>query len=113
MRIEEASARKQARIDSGKDKIIGVNINRLEREDPIEILNVDNAAVRHSQIMRLQETRERRDNAAVNKLLDLLTEAAKTGNGNLLALAVDAARQRATLGEISYALEKVYGRYKQ
>jgi len=112
MRIEEASARKQARIDSGKDKIIGVNINRLEREDPIEILNVDNAAVRHSQIMRLQETRERRDNAAVNKLLDLLTEAAKTGNGNLLALAVDAARQRATLGEISYALEKVYGRYK-
>jgi len=112
MRIEEASARKQARIDSGKDKIIGVNMNRLEKEDPIEILDVDNAAVRNSQIRRLQETRGKRDNNAVTKVLDLLTEAAKTGKGNLLSLSIDAARERATLGEISFALEKVYGRYK-
>jgi len=112
MRIEEASARKQARIDSGKDKIIGVNMNRLEREDPIEILDVDNAAVRHSQVLRLQETKKKRNNEAVKKVLDHLTKAAKTGEGNLLALSIDAARERATLGEISFALEKVYGRYK-
>jgi methylmalonyl-CoA mutase len=112
MRIEEASARKQARIDSGKDKIVGVNLNRLEKEDPIEILNVDNAAVRESQIVRLQLLRANRNNEDVQAALDALTKAAETGEGNLLALAIDAARKRASLGEISFALEKIYGRYK-
>ena len=112
MRIEEASARKQARIDSGKDKIIGVNHNRLEKEDPIEILNVDNAAVRESQVLRLKKLRENRDNNEVQAALDSLTTSAATGEGNLLALAIDAARKRASLGEISFALEKIYGRYK-
>jgi len=112
MRIEEASARKQARIDSGKDKIVGVNLNRLEKEDPIEILNVDNAAVRESQIVRLKLLRANRNNEDVQAALDALTKAAETGEGNLLALAIDAARKRASLGEISYALEKIYGRYK-
>jgi methylmalonyl-CoA mutase len=112
MRIEEASARKQAKIDSGKDKIIGVNIYRLEKEDPIEILEVDNTAVRESQVRRLEQLRAGRDNAEVEKALEALTTAAKTGEGNLLALSIDAARKRASLGEISYSLEKVYGRYK-
>ncbi|MDP4281609.1 MAG: methylmalonyl-CoA mutase [Bacteroidota bacterium] len=112
MRIEEASARKQARIDAGKDKIIGVNEYRLEKEDPIEILEVDNTAVRDAQIKRLQKLRSERDNQAVQQALDALTTAAETGKGNLLTLSVDAARKRASLGEISYALEKVYGRYK-
>lgn len=112
MRIEEASARKQARIDSGKDKIVGVNMNRLEKEDPIEILDVDNAAVRESQIQRLKVLRENRDQQEVNAALDALTQAAETGEGNLLALAIDAARKRASLGEISSALEKKFGRYK-
>ncbi len=112
MRIEEASARKQARIDSGKDHIVGVNINRLEKEDPIEILDVDNAAVRESQIARLEELRAGRNNTEVQEILDELTQAASSGEGNLLAIAVVAARKRASLGEISFALEKVYGRYK-
>jgi methylmalonyl-CoA mutase len=112
MRIEEASARKQARIDSGKDKIIGVNIYRLEKEDPIEILEVDNTAVRESQIRRLQQLKSDRNGEEVKKALDALTRAAETGEGNMLALSVDAARKRATLGEISFALEKIYGRYK-
>ncbi len=112
MRIEEASARKQARIDSGKDHIIGVNMNRLEKEDPIEILDVDNTAVRESQVARLRVLRANRNNAEVQQVLDQLTRSAETGEGNLLAIAVDAARKRASLGEISYALEKVYGRYK-
>ncbi len=112
MRIEEASARKQARIDSGKDKIVGVNLCRLEKEDPIEILDVDNAAVRESQITRLNHIKLTRDNEAVQKSLEALTNAASSGTENLLALAIDAARKRATLGEISYALEKIYGRYK-
>jgi len=112
MRIEEASARKQARIDSGKDKIIGVNICKLDKEDPIEILEVDNTAVRESQILRLQQLKAGRSQPEVDKALEALTEAAGSGEGNLLALSVDAARKRATLGEISYALEKVYGRYK-
>jgi methylmalonyl-CoA mutase len=112
MRIEEASARKQARIDSGKDKIIGVNVNRLEKEDPIEILEVNNSAVREQQIRRLRELRAGRNNEEVQKALEALTNAARTGEGNLLALSVDAARKRASLGEISYSLEKVYGRYK-
>jgi methylmalonyl-CoA mutase len=112
MRIEEASARKQARIDSGKDKIIGVNVFRLEKEDPIEILEVDNSAVRESQIKRLQKLKKERNPEEVQKALDALTVAAETGEGNLLALSIDVARKRATLGEISFALEKVYGRYK-
>jgi methylmalonyl-CoA mutase len=112
MRIEEASARKQARIDSGKDKIIGVNVFRLDKEDPIEILEVDNSAVRESQIVRLQKLKNERNQEEVQKALDALTLSAETGEGNLLALAIDAARKRATLGEISFALEKVYGRYK-
>ncbi len=112
MRIEEASARKQARIDSGKDKIIGVNMNRLEKEDPIEILDVDNAAVRESQVARLKYLRENRNDAEVRASLEALTSAAASGEGNLLELSIDAARKRASLGEISYALEKIYGRYK-
>ncbi len=112
MRIEEASARKQARIDSGKDKIVGVNMNRLTKEDPIEILNVDNAAVRESQVLRLQYLRANRNNDEVQAALEALTTSASSGEGNLLALAIDAARKRASLGEISYALEKIYGRYK-
>jgi methylmalonyl-CoA mutase len=112
MRIEEASARKQARIDSGKDKIIGVNVFRLDKEDPIEILEVDNSAVRESQIVRLQKLKKERNTEEVQKALEVLTTSAETGEGNLLAFTVDAARKRATLGEISFALEKVYGRYK-
>lgn len=112
MRIEEAAARKQARIDSGKDTIVGVNKYRLEKEAPIETLEVDNTAVRLSQIKRLEQLRANRDNEEVNKALDALTKAAETGQGNLLELSIDAARKRASLGEISYALERVYGRYK-
>jgi methylmalonyl-CoA mutase len=112
MHIEEASARKQARIDSGKDQIIGVNVYRLHKEAPIEILEVDNSAVRESQILRLRQLKEHRDNKAVQESLNALTRAAESGEGNLLDLSIDAARKRATLGEISEALEKVYGRYK-
>jgi methylmalonyl-CoA mutase len=112
MRIEEASARKQARIDAGKDRIVGVNFNRLEKEDPIDILDVDNAAVREAQIQRLKQLRTGRNAAEVEAALAALTRSAETGEGNLLALAIDAARKRASLGEISFALEKVYGRYK-
>ncbi len=112
MRIEEASARKQARIDTGKDKIIGVNMNRLDKEDPIETLEVDNTAVRESQVKRLAQLKSERNNDEVQKSLEALTQAAETGTGNLLALSIDAARKRATLGEISSALEKIYGRYK-
>lgn len=112
MRIEEAAARKQGRIDSGRDTIVGVNKYRLEKEDPIEILEVDNTAVRESQIKRLQQVRASRDNAAVQAALNAITEAAASGKGNLLALSVDAAQKRATLGEISDAIEKVSGRYK-
>lgn len=112
MRIEEAAARKQARIDSGKDRILGVNLNRLAMEDPIEILEVDNTAVRESQIRRLAQLKADRNNEEVREVLDELTRVAETGEGNLLALSVDAARKRATLGEISFALEKIYGRYK-
>ncbi|BCY28492.1 methylmalonyl-CoA mutase [Flavobacterium okayamense] len=112
LRIEEAAARKQARIDSGQDIIVGVNKYRLEKEDPLHILEVDNQTVRKQQIERLDQIKATRDNAKVAECLDKLTECAKTGNGNLLDLAVDAARNRATLGEISDALETVFGRYK-
>ena len=112
LRIEEAAARKQARIDSGQDVIVGVNKYRLEKEDPLHILDVDNQKVRKQQIEQLENIKASRDNAKVKECLNKLTESAKTGEGNLLALAVDAARHRATLGEISDALETVYGRYK-
>ena len=112
MRIEEASARRQARIDSGKDIIVGVNKYRRKKEDPIETLDIDNTAVRSSQIRRLEQLRANRNNEEVQAALDALTRAAETNEGNLLALAIDAARKRASLGEISTALEKVYGRYK-
>ncbi len=112
MRIEEAAARKQARIDSGKDIIVGLNKYRLEKEDPIEILDVDNTAVRESQIRRLKELRSNRDEAKVKEALTAITRCAETGEGNLLELSVEAARLRATLGEISDACEKVAGRYK-
>ena len=112
MRIEEAAARTQARIDSGSQIIVGVNKYRLEQEDPIDILEVDNTAVRKQQIERLQQLKANRDNAAVKKALDAITECVKTGKGNLLELAVEAARVRATLGEISDACEVIVGRYK-
>ena len=112
LRIEEAAARKQARIDSGVETIIGVNRYRLEKEAPIDILAVDNTAVRESQVKRLQELRANRDNAAVEKALNAITECVRTGEGNLLALAVEAAKVRASLGEISDACEKIVGRYK-
>ena len=112
MRIEEAAARKQARIDSGRDIIVGVNKYRLDKEDPIEILDVDNTAVRESQIRRLKELRSNRDEAKVKAALEAITRCAETGQGNILELSVEAARLRATLGEISDACEKVAGRYK-
>ena len=112
LRIEEAAARKQARIDSGVETIIGVNEYRLEKEAPIDILAVDNTAVRESQVKRLQELRANRDNEAVAKALEAITECVRTGEGNLLALAVEAAKVRASLGEISDACEKIVGRYK-
>ena len=112
MRIEEAAARKQARIDANKDTIVGVNKFRLEQEDPIEILEVDNTAVREAQIRRLAELRANRDNAAVQSILNKITEAARSGKGNLLELSVEAAKLRASLGEISDAIESVSGRYK-
>ncbi|MDD3893383.1 MAG: methylmalonyl-CoA mutase, partial [Bacteroidales bacterium] len=112
MRIEEASARKQARIDSGKDSIVGINKYRLEKEDPIDILDVDNTAVRDSQLRRLKEIKANRDEAKVQASLEAITHCAKTGEGNILELSVEAARLRATLGEISDACEKVAGRYK-
>ncbi len=112
MRIEEAAAKKQAKIDSGKDVIVGVNKYQLKEEDPLHILDVDNEAVRKSQIKRLHNLKENRNNTDVQKTLTDITEAAKTGNKNLLFLAVKAARSRATLGEISNALEVVYGRHK-
>ncbi|MBE9509490.1 MAG: methylmalonyl-CoA mutase, partial [Bacteroidetes bacterium] len=112
MRIEEAAARKQARIDAGKDVIVGVNKYRLDKEDPIEILEVDNASVRKSQINRLRELKENRDEAEVIKALDAITASCNSGKANLLELSVDAAKKRATLGEISMAIEKAAGRYK-
>ena len=112
MRIEEASARKQSRIDSNVDTIVGINKYRLDHEDPIETLEVDNTAVRKAQIERLAKLRAERNNEDVQAALEALTECAKSGKGNLLELSIDAARKRASLGEISYALEKVYGRYK-
>ncbi len=112
MRIEEAAAKKQAKIDSNQDVIVGVNKYQLEQEDPLHILEVDNEAVRLSQINRLNDIKSKRDQSKVKKSLLDLTECAKSNNGNLLDLAVKAARDRATLGEISDALESVFGRHK-
>ena len=112
LRIEEAAARKQARIDSSQDIIVGVNKYRLEKEDPLHILDVDNQMVRRQQIERLDRIKATRDSKKVADCLAKLTQSATTGEGNLLELAVDAARNRATLGEISDALESIFGRYK-
>ncbi|MCX6234858.1 MAG: methylmalonyl-CoA mutase [Bacteroidetes bacterium] len=112
MRIEEAAARKQARIDSNQDIIVGVNQYRPEKEEPFDTLEVDNTAVRESQIKRLQKLKDERHDEEVQLALDAITKACETGEGNLLELSVIAAQKRATLGEISYACEKIFGRYK-
>ncbi|HYD75375.1 methylmalonyl-CoA mutase [Ramlibacter sp.] len=112
LKIEAAAAEKQARIDSGKDVIVGVNKYRLPKEDPVEILEVDNHKVREQQVARLQKIRATRDAAAVKSALDALTAAAKSGEGNLLDLSIRAIRLRATVGEVSDALEKVFGRHR-
>ena len=112
LRIEEAAARRQAHIDSGKESILGVNVLRLEKADQLDVREVDNTAVRESQIKQLHQLKTERDNGKVHAELEALTQSAQTGQGNLLALAVDAARARATLGEISFALEKVFSRHK-
>lgn len=112
MRIEEAAAKRQAQIDSGKETIIGVNKYRLDKEEPIEILDIDNTAVRLRQIEKLQQLKANRDESKVQEALEEITKIAASGEGNLLQAAVVAARARATLGEISYAIEKVADRHK-
>ncbi|MCX6322489.1 MAG: methylmalonyl-CoA mutase [Bacteroidia bacterium] len=112
MRIEEAAARAQAKIDSGMQTIVGTNKYRLEKEDPLETLEVDNSAVRESQIKRLAKLRAERNESECQIALDAITKCVQTGEGNLLELAVEAAAKRASLGEISYACEKIVGRYK-
>ncbi|BDF77418.1 methylmalonyl-CoA mutase [Pyramidobacter piscolens] len=112
MRIEEAAARRQAHIDSGNEKIVGINYFPLEKEDPLDILDVDNTAVRQAQIARLEKLRAGRDPEKVQQCLDAITHAMESGEGNLLELSVEAARARASLGEISFAIEKVCGRHK-
>jgi methylmalonyl-CoA mutase len=112
LKIEAAAAQKQACIDSGKDVIVGVNKYKLAKEDNIDIMAIDNNKVRDSQIVRLKEVKAKRDSAKVQAALDALTHAAETNTGNLLALAIEASRQRATVGEVSDALEKVFGRHR-
>ncbi len=112
MRIEEAAARKQAKIDSGTDQIIGVNVFRVKEETEIDVLQVDNTAVRKSQIDRINDVKAKRDISKTVQALKALAECAKSGQGNLLALSIEAARQRATLGEISDAMEETFGRYQ-
>ena len=112
LKIEAAAADKQARIDSGRDVIVGVNKYRLETEDAIESRNIDNVAVRESQIARLKEIRSKRDSAKVQLALSAITSAAESETGNLLGLSIEAMRLRATVGEVSDALEKVYGRHR-
>lgn len=112
MKIEEAAAKRQAKIDSRTETIVGVNKYRLEQEEPIDILEIDNTVVRQKQIDRIRQMKEKRDEAEVKAALEAITEAARNGNGNLLALSVNAARARATIGEISDAIEKVSGRHK-
>ncbi len=112
LRIEEASARRQARIDSGRETIVGLTKHRLEKEQPLDILEIDNTSVRKAQIKKLEELRKNRDNAKVRQILEEITNVAASGKGNLLELSVEAAKARASLGEISDACEKVFGRYK-
>jgi methylmalonyl-CoA mutase len=112
MRIEEAAARRQARIDAGQEVIVGLNKYRLQYEEPIEILEIDNTAVRQAQVKRLAELRGQRDETKTQAALKALSRCAETGEGNLLALSIEAARARASLGEISYAMERVFGRHK-
>jgi len=112
LRIEEAAARRQAAVDRGDEVIVGVNKFRLDKEDPIDILDVDNVAVRESQVERLKEIRSTRDQAACDAALLALEQAAASGQGNLLEIAIDAARARATVGEISMAMEKTFGRHR-
>ncbi len=112
LRIEEAAARRQARIDAGKETIIGVNTLRLEKVEQLEVREVDNTAVREAQVKRLHQLKKERDEAKVQAALEALTRSAQSGQGNLLALGIEAARARATLGEISFALEKVFSRHK-
>jgi methylmalonyl-CoA mutase len=112
LRIEEAAARRQAAVDRGDEVIVGVNKFRLDKEDPIDILDVDNVAVRESQVERLKEIRSTRDQAACDAALSALEQAAASGQGNLLEIAIDAARARATVGEISMAMEKTFGRHR-
>ncbi|MEC8359257.1 MAG: methylmalonyl-CoA mutase family protein, partial [SAR324 cluster bacterium] len=110
-RIEEAAARRQARIDQGKEVIVGVNKYRLEQEERVEVRDIDNSAVREAQIYRLNQVRQNRDNTAVEGILKHLRKAAASGQGNLLALSIEAIRIRATVGEISDAMEQAWGRY--
>jgi methylmalonyl-CoA mutase len=112
MRIEEAAARTQARIDSGAQPIVGVNCHQPQHEEDVEVLKVDNRGVREQQIRRLEQLRKERDNDAVEQTLGALTKAAQSGEGNLLDLSVQAARAKATVGEISEALEQVFGRHQ-
>jgi methylmalonyl-CoA mutase len=112
LKIEQCAAQKQARIDSGKDVIVGVNKYHLEKEEPVDHREIDNSAVRESQIARLQRTRESRDANAVQRALGALTQCARTGQGNLLDLSIQAMRVRATVGEVSAALEEVWGRFR-
>ena len=112
LRIEEAAARKQARIDRGEDVIVGVNKYKLDDQEDVEILEIDNQAVRESQLERLASIREGRDETAVESILEEIHQCAVSGDGNLLALSIEAARRRATVGEISYAMEKEFGRFK-
>ena len=112
LRIEEASARRQARIDSGRETIVGLTKYRLDKEAPLDILDIDNTAVREAQIKKLETLRKNRDNDKVRQILEEITKCADTGKGNLLELSVEAAKARASLGEISSACEKVFGRYK-
>ena len=112
LKIEASAAEKQARIDSGKDVIVGVNKYRLDREEQVEILEVDNQKVREQQVARLAQIRRTRDGAAVGAALEALTECARTGQGNLLGLSIRAVRLRATVGEVSDALEAVFGRHR-
>jgi methylmalonyl-CoA mutase len=112
LRIEEAAARKQARIDRGEDVIVGVNKYRVDKEDNVEILEIDNDAVRESQLARLASIRNSRDETAVAAILEEIYQSAVSGKGNLLALAIEATRRRATVGEISFAMEREFGRFK-
>jgi len=112
LKIEESAARRQARIDSGSETIVGVNKYRLEKEDYIDVRAIDNTAVRASQIESIKKVKATRDNAKVKQILTQITEAARSGNGNLMALSIEAARARATLGEISDAMEEIYGRHQ-